>query len=265
MAHSMDMTFGIRRRCVRDDTGLAAALWLGGAAAIFGEDPGLPASGSNAAWRCREALGLPAIEARARQLLGMAELELGDLPRARAALAKGVPAVVDLGDRFAIPIGLSALAGLAAEYRATAGRAAVGRRRRSVRGDQPDLPAPEDPPRARRLAGAGPRDGRRGGGEAVRRGPRVDPRPGRSRWAWTTRREDPWRRRPVGGPDPPRAGDRGAGGHRADQPRDRREAVPVGAHRRGARRPRPDQARVPDAHPAGGVDARGRSRAPRTT
>jgi non-specific serine/threonine protein kinase len=44
----------------------------------------------------------------------MAELELGDLPRARAALAKGVPAVVDLGDRFAIAIGLSVLAGLAA-------------------------------------------------------------------------------------------------------------------------------------------------------
>jgi len=34
---------------------------------------------------------------------------------ARAALVKGVPAIADLGDRFAIPIGLSALAGLAAK------------------------------------------------------------------------------------------------------------------------------------------------------
>ena len=68
------------------------------------------------------ALGLPAIEARARQLLGVSRLELGDLPGAKAALAKGVPAIADIGDRFAIPIGLSALAGLAAEKRATTGR-----------------------------------------------------------------------------------------------------------------------------------------------
>ena len=49
------------------------------------------------------------------QLLGVARLELGDLRGARAALAQGVPAVVDIGDRFAIPAGLSALAGLAAK------------------------------------------------------------------------------------------------------------------------------------------------------
>ena len=61
-----------------------------------------------------EARGLPAIEARARQLLGMARLVLADLPGARAALGQGVPAVIDLGDRFAIAIGLSLLAGLAA-------------------------------------------------------------------------------------------------------------------------------------------------------
>ena len=68
--------------------------------------------------RCAElsaALGLPAVEARALQLLGVSRLELGDLPGARAALAKGVPAIVDIGDRFAIPVGLSALAGLAAK------------------------------------------------------------------------------------------------------------------------------------------------------
>jgi hypothetical protein len=34
---------------------------------------------------------------------------------ARAALVKGVPTIVDLGDWHAIPVGLSALAGLAAK------------------------------------------------------------------------------------------------------------------------------------------------------
>jgi predicted ATPase/DNA-binding CsgD family transcriptional regulator len=97
-----------------DDTGVAAALWLGGAMAIFGENHRLARERLERCVALCEARGLPAIEARARQLLGMAELELGDLPRARAALAKGVPAVVDLGDRFAIAVGLSVLAGLAA-------------------------------------------------------------------------------------------------------------------------------------------------------
>jgi non-specific serine/threonine protein kinase len=97
-----------------DDTGVAAALWLGGAMAIFGENHRLARERLERCVALCETRGLPAIEARARQLLGMAELELGDLPRARAALAKGVPAVVDLGDRFAIAIGLSVLAGLAA-------------------------------------------------------------------------------------------------------------------------------------------------------
>jgi non-specific serine/threonine protein kinase len=44
----------------------------------------------------------------------MSRLELADLAGARAALERGVPAVVDLGDRFAIAVGLSLLAGLAA-------------------------------------------------------------------------------------------------------------------------------------------------------
>ena len=68
--------------------------------------------------RCVEmsaALGLPAVEARALQLLGVSRLELGDLRGAKAALGKGVPAIADIGDRFAIPVGLSALAGLAAK------------------------------------------------------------------------------------------------------------------------------------------------------
>ena len=40
---------------------------------------------------------------------------MGDLSGAEAALAHAVPAVVDVGDRFGIPIALSILAGLAAQ------------------------------------------------------------------------------------------------------------------------------------------------------
>jgi predicted ATPase/DNA-binding CsgD family transcriptional regulator len=94
---------------------LAAALWWAGAAAMFEDDLGLAIERFE---RCAElsgALGLPAIEARALQLLGVSRLELGDLHGAKSALGKGVPAIADIGDRFAIPVGLSALAGLAAK------------------------------------------------------------------------------------------------------------------------------------------------------
>jgi non-specific serine/threonine protein kinase len=98
-----------------DDAGLAAALWWAGASAMFEDDFGLAIERFE---RCAElsgALGLPAIEARALQLLGVSRLELGDLHGAKSALGKGVPAIADIGDRFAIPVGLSALAGLAAK------------------------------------------------------------------------------------------------------------------------------------------------------
>jgi predicted ATPase/DNA-binding CsgD family transcriptional regulator len=98
-----------------DDADLAAALWWAGASAMFEDDLGLAIERFE---RCAElsgALGLPAIEARALQLLGVSRLELGDLHGAKSALGKGVPAIADIGDRFAIPVGLSALAGLAAK------------------------------------------------------------------------------------------------------------------------------------------------------
>jgi DNA-binding CsgD family transcriptional regulator/tetratricopeptide (TPR) repeat protein len=98
-----------------DDADLAAALWWAGATAMFEGDLGLAIERFE---RCAElsgALGLPAIEARALQLLGVSRLELGDLNGAKSALRKGVPAIVDIGDRFAIPVGLSAVAGLAAK------------------------------------------------------------------------------------------------------------------------------------------------------
>ena len=97
-----------------DEDGFAATLWLAGAAALFDDDWGTAAELLE---RCAElslTRGLPAVVARALMLLGIARLELGDLAGARAALAKGAPAIVDIGDRFAIPVALSVLAGLAA-------------------------------------------------------------------------------------------------------------------------------------------------------
>ena len=97
------------------DGELAAALLLAGAAADFDDDL---ATAVERFERCAElsaALGLRAIEARALQLLGVCRLGLGDLHGARAALAQGAPTIADIGDRFAIPVGLSALAGLAAQ------------------------------------------------------------------------------------------------------------------------------------------------------
>jgi predicted ATPase/DNA-binding CsgD family transcriptional regulator len=63
---------------------------------------------------CRE-LGFESLCARALQLLGITRLELGDLKAARAALQEGLPASVAIGDRFVIPVGLTAFAGLAAK------------------------------------------------------------------------------------------------------------------------------------------------------
>ena len=53
---------------------------------------------------CRE-LGFASLRARALQLLGITRLLRGDLMAARAALQEELPASVDLGDRFVIPIG----------------------------------------------------------------------------------------------------------------------------------------------------------------
>jgi predicted ATPase/DNA-binding CsgD family transcriptional regulator len=98
-----------------DDADLTAALWWAGASAMFEDDLGLAIERFERCTELSEALGLPAIQARALQLLGVSRLELGDLHGAKSALRKGVPAIADIGDRFAIPVGLSALAGLAAK------------------------------------------------------------------------------------------------------------------------------------------------------
>src|SRR5205807_1534459 len=86
-----------------------------GAAAFFDDDLGIAIERFEGCAQLSAARGLPAVEARAQMLLGVSRLERGDLPGAKAALAKGVPAIADIGDRFAIPVGVSALAGLAAK------------------------------------------------------------------------------------------------------------------------------------------------------
>jgi predicted ATPase/DNA-binding CsgD family transcriptional regulator len=98
-----------------EDDGLAVALFLAGAAAFFDDDLGIAIERFEGCAQLSAARGLPAVEARAQMLLGVSRLERGDLQGAKAALAKGVPAIADIGDRFAIPVGVSALAGLAAK------------------------------------------------------------------------------------------------------------------------------------------------------
>jgi predicted ATPase/DNA-binding NarL/FixJ family response regulator len=97
-----------------DDAGLAAALFFAAASSMFEGNLRLALERFEGCAKLSRVVGLPQVEARALQLIGVTRLQLSELPTARAVLAKGVPAIVDLGDRFAIPPGLSALAGLAA-------------------------------------------------------------------------------------------------------------------------------------------------------
>jgi DNA-binding NarL/FixJ family response regulator len=98
-----------------DDAGEAAATWFAGLSYSAQGDVEAAAARFERSAELSERLGRPAVGARALQLLGLSRVELGDLPGARAVLAKGVPAVRDIGDRFAVPAGLTALAGLAAK------------------------------------------------------------------------------------------------------------------------------------------------------
>src|SRR5262250_2669752 len=98
-----------------DDAALAAALFFAAASSMFEGDLRLALERFEGCAKLSRAVGLPQVEARALQLIGVTRLQLGELPAARAVLARGVPAIVGLGDRFATPVGLSALAGLAAK------------------------------------------------------------------------------------------------------------------------------------------------------
>ena len=128
----------------------------------------------------------------------MARLELGDVAGARRALVKGVPAIADLGDRFAIPIGLSALAGLAAKegrpraaLRLAGAAAAYEETNQTYR---PRRPALSSTPGSLRSAR---RSARRW--QAVRRGARVDPLDQAIELGLDDKPEDPWRPGPSAG------------------------------------------------------------------
>ena len=97
-----------------DRAGVAATLMLYALVPLFGGKIDLAGDRFERSAALSEELGMAGLAARARQLLGIARLELGDLAGARAALRHSVPAVVEIGDRFGVPIGLTALAGLAA-------------------------------------------------------------------------------------------------------------------------------------------------------
>ena len=98
-----------------DPAGAAAALMLSALTREYGGEVELACELLERCVQLCEELDLPSVGARAWQLLGNARLELDDLEGARTALEQGVPAIVQMGDRFAMTIGLSSLAALAAK------------------------------------------------------------------------------------------------------------------------------------------------------
>jgi predicted ATPase/DNA-binding CsgD family transcriptional regulator len=100
---------------VGDAAGVASALFFCALATQYSGDLELACDLFARCAAMYKESGLPSGSARALQLLGIARLILGDLPGARAALEQGLPVIVDIGDRFAIPSGLTGMAGLAAK------------------------------------------------------------------------------------------------------------------------------------------------------
>jgi predicted ATPase/DNA-binding CsgD family transcriptional regulator len=98
-----------------DAAGAASALFFTGVAAHHrGELETALDRFERCAELCTE-LDLPAVGTRAVQLLGITKLDLGDVAGARIALGAALPALVDIGDRFSILVGLTGLSGLAAK------------------------------------------------------------------------------------------------------------------------------------------------------
>ena len=102
------------REASNDPVGLAGALWMAGAAAHFQGDGLLAVQRLERSVALSTEAGESAIRARSLQLLGIVRLDRDDLIGAQAALAEAFPEIVELGDRFGVPVGLSGLAGLAA-------------------------------------------------------------------------------------------------------------------------------------------------------
>jgi non-specific serine/threonine protein kinase len=97
-----------------DRAGMAATLMLRALIPMFAGEIEVACGFFERSAAMSQELGIGSLAARVLQLLGVACLELGDVAGARAVLQQAVPAIVEIGDRFAIPVGLSALAGLAA-------------------------------------------------------------------------------------------------------------------------------------------------------
>ena len=97
-----------------DRAGVAATLMLRALIPMFAGEIEVACGFFERSAAMSQELGIGSLAARVQQLLGVARLELGDLAGAGAVLQQAVPAIVEIGDRFAIPVGLSALAGLAA-------------------------------------------------------------------------------------------------------------------------------------------------------
>jgi non-specific serine/threonine protein kinase len=100
---------------VGEAAGVASALFFYALATQYAGDLELACDRFTQCAATYEASGLPSGAARALQLLGIARLILGNVSAARAALGQGLPVIVDIGDRFAIPTGLTGMAGLAAK------------------------------------------------------------------------------------------------------------------------------------------------------
>jgi predicted ATPase/DNA-binding CsgD family transcriptional regulator len=110
-----DLLEAVKLLTMADDrSGVAAALMLRALIPLFAGEIEVACEFFERSAALATELGIGSVAARARQLLGVARLELGDLVGARAVLQQAVPAIVEIGDRFAIPVGLSAVAGLAA-------------------------------------------------------------------------------------------------------------------------------------------------------
>jgi non-specific serine/threonine protein kinase len=102
-------------RAANDPPSTAFSFMYAGLAAMF---TGRPERASelfaDGVAMCRD-IGFQGLRARLSIQLGFTLVDLGDLSRARDALADGLPVAVDLGDRYVVPIGLGGFAGLAAK------------------------------------------------------------------------------------------------------------------------------------------------------
>ena len=101
-------------REAQDGPGVALCFMYAGLVAQFTDQLEVACDCFAQCIRLSQELGIDSVAARVSQLLGIARLDLGELGAARAALEQGLPASLELGDRWVVPIGLGGFASLAA-------------------------------------------------------------------------------------------------------------------------------------------------------